>query len=196
MQWTPPFYWLQITQQCTVSWHIEYHWFSGYWPTLGYSCQGLRQDFCNHLRKYRTWLHYQWWPRQPWCCCVRPWVTPTLAVACYSFHISLSFPVCYSRHWMKPPHLGAGDQSLSPAGPSKTAPADGAFTSCLAIYTVLWRMTSWASAPFWNSHTQKRSLLCSSHIMINPGKYRALKTGRALNPEGSGGVSSDRWSWR
>lgn len=124
------------------------------------------------------------------------WHQPWLFSACYSFHISLCFPVCYSSHWMKPPHLRAEGQSLSPTGPSKTAPADGAFTSYLAIHTVLWRMRSQASALFWNSHTQKRSLLCSSPIMINPGKYTALKTGRALNPEGSGGVGSDRWSKR
>lgn len=42
---------------------------------------------------------------------------------------------------MKPPHLSEGGWSLSPTGPSKTVPADGAFTSCLAIYTFLWKMT-------------------------------------------------------
>lgn len=42
---------------------------------------------------------------------------------------------------MKPRHLSEGGWSLSPTGPSKTVPADGAFTSCLAIYTFLWKMT-------------------------------------------------------
>lgn len=70
MQWTSPSYWLQITQQCTVSWHIQYHWLAGYWPTSGYFCHGLRQDLCNYVIKYWTWLHYQCWSRQPWCCCV------------------------------------------------------------------------------------------------------------------------------
>lgn len=143
-----PSYWLQIPQQCTASWHIEYHWFSGYWPTTGYFCQGLIRTFAIILEN--TGLGSTANDDQDSlgaAVSAHEWHQPWLFSACYSFHMSLCFPVCYSRHWMKPPHLGAGGQSLSPTGPSKTAPADGAFTFILQ-FTVLWKMTSQASALF------------------------------------------------
>lgn len=61
--------------------------------------------------------------------------------ACYVFHTSLCFPDCYRKPWLKLHQMRAEGWSLSPTGPSKTVPADGAFTSCLATYTFLWRMT-------------------------------------------------------
>lgn len=198
MQWTPPSYWLQITQQCTVSWYTEHHWFFEYWPTSGYSCQGLRQDLCNHVRKYWTWLHYQRWSRQPWCCRVQP-MSDTNSPGCFLPAVASTSVFAFQSatagtEWS---HLIWEQEARACLQQDLQK-----LLQQMELLTHILQFTQFCGKwqvrhlLFSEIPTQNKSLLCSSPIMINSGKYTTLKTGRALNLERSGGASSDRWSRR
>lgn len=117
-----------------ISWHTDCHWFARYWPTLGYKVWG---------RTLAITLENTW-----------PGSTTNYdqdSLAAVSQHMRNISSGCFLPATFSPlvfaflsavggpewSHLG---WSLSPTGLSKTVPADGAFTSCLAIYT-LWKMT-------------------------------------------------------
>lgn len=190
MQCRPPSYWLQITQQHAFSWHTDYRWFARYWPTLGYPWQGWRPDLGNHL-----------WNTAPGSstnddqdslgaaalaheCCFLPAIFSMLV---------FPFPsICCRRPLMKPPHLRAEGWRLSPTGPSKTVPADGAFTSCLAIYTFLWRVTI-KHLLLSEIPTHRRDACCVHPIQWSTlENIEHLKLAALWIPKGSGRVSSDR----